>query len=166
LSAQSAFQGHWFSASIAAILIGGCAAGFLDIMFAIVRNGTLGIPAMAVLQSIASGLVGKAAFHGGIPMAMFGLILHFAMTIAMAAIFVMVSGRIAAARRHWFASGLLMGAAAFTGMNYIVVPLSRFPAGGLPFSASVLAAHLFLVGLPIALAAHFFGSGVRRSSFR
>jgi hypothetical protein len=138
---------------LAAVLLGGSAAGFLDIIFAIVRNGLLGIPAKAVLQSVASGIWGRAAYHGGSAMALVGLLLHFAMTIAMAAIFAAIFQRVAIARRHWLASGLLFGLVVYIAMNLAVVPLSRFPAGSLPFSLWALAAHLFLVGLPISFAA-------------
>jgi uncharacterized membrane protein YagU involved in acid resistance len=137
----------------AAVLIGGGAAGLLDIIFALVRNGLLGIPPHAVLQSVASGIWGRAAYHGGSAMALVGLLLHFAMTVAMAAIFAVIFQRIAMARRHWLVSGLLFGLVVYIVMSLVVVPLSRFPRGSIPFSLWALAAHLFLVGLPISFAA-------------
>ena len=70
------------------ILGGGLVAGTLDIVNAIVfwrlYNGA---SAAVILQSVAAGLQGKAAFAGGAASAALGLFLHFLMMLAMAAVF-------------------------------------------------------------------------------
>ena len=52
-----------------AILIGGTIAGALDITYAIGFSAMHGVPPMRILQSVASGLLGKPAFEGGVPIA-------------------------------------------------------------------------------------------------
>ena len=59
-----------------ALLIGGSIAGVLDILFAIVSAGYSGVSPTQVLHAVASGLLGKAAFSGGMPVAALGLALH------------------------------------------------------------------------------------------
>jgi hypothetical protein len=135
-----------------AILAGGLTAGLLDIVFAIVSNGAKGVPAPTVLQAIASGLAGPSAYRGGAGAAAAGALLHFAMALLMAAVFVAAARRLPILIRHTLAAGLLYGLALYLLMHLAVVPLSRFPGGSLPLDLWGLAAHLFLVGLPIAFA--------------
>jgi uncharacterized membrane protein YagU involved in acid resistance len=87
--------------------------------------------------------------------ALIGLASHFAIVLAFAAAFVLVSLRAPVLRRLWFVAGPLYGAFIFGVMRFLVLPLSA--AGyampkppGLWFE---IGGHLFLVGLPIALAA-------------
>ena len=56
-----------------AVLVGGSIAGTLDILFAISFAGYNGVPPAGLLQTVASGLLGNAAFSGGIPIAALGL---------------------------------------------------------------------------------------------
>jgi hypothetical protein len=56
-------------------------------------------------------------------------------------------------------SGMLYGEMVFLFMNYVVVPLSaihRFPTYTMPLIITGPIGHLFLVGLPIALAVRKF----------
>jgi hypothetical protein len=54
--------------------------------------------------------------------------------------------------------GVAFGLVVFTVMNVVVIPLSRIGASvpSLPLLANGLLGHMFLVGLPIALAARRF----------
>lgn len=138
-----------------AILVGGSIAGALDlafaISFAVLRSGT----AMRLLQTIASGLLGRAAFDGGAPVAVLGLVLHFAMTLLIAAIFYVAARRLPALVRHAPAAGVLYGIGVFLVMRLVVLPLSAFPypVTFAPLATSLdLCSHMFFVGLPIALA--------------
>ncbi len=56
-----------------AILWGGTVAGILDITDAIVVSSFFGVAPARVLQSVASGLLGRASFGGGISTAALGL---------------------------------------------------------------------------------------------
>jgi uncharacterized membrane protein YagU involved in acid resistance len=137
-----------------AILVGGVVAGILDITYAIVAYGFTGVPARVILQSVASGWLGKASYSGGWPTALLGLVSHVSITCIMAAIFVMAARRIALLRTQSLLSGVAFGLCAFVVMNFVVVPLSAaavHPPRGV-FLAGGLLAHMFLVGVPIALA--------------
>lgn len=78
-----------------AILVGGAIAGVFDIIFNISLAAHHGGTPARLLQTIASGLFGKAAFDGGTPMAALGLGLHFAMSLIWGSIFVVAARKIA-----------------------------------------------------------------------
>lgn len=135
-----------------AILVGGLVAGALDITYAIVAYGVTGVPMRVVLQSVASGWLGKSAYSGGWPVAVLGLASHLALACIMAAVFVTAARRLVLVRTRPLAAGALFGLAVFAAMNYVVVPLSAAavqPPRGV-FLAGGLLAHVFLVGVPIA----------------
>lgn len=142
-------QGFW-----TAVLAGGAVSGALDIGYACARGAINGIAPVRVLQSVAGGLLGRSTFDGGTSTALLGLFLHFLMTMAMAAVFVVAAARLPLLRSHPIPVGLAYGAAIYWVMNRVVLPLSRFP-GPQPteLNLSGLLVHMFLVGLPIALAA-------------
>ena len=96
-------------------------AGTIDIGAACLING-LGL--VTILQAIASGVLGRASFHRGLPAAALGLGLQWAMSILVAAIFVTASQLLKLPRRRWIATGLAYGAVTFVVMNYAVLPLS------------------------------------------
>ena len=106
----------------AAILLGGLIAGTLDIGAAALINGKG--PGF-ICQVIAAGLVGtKAAFAGGTGTMLLGLVLQWAMSMIIAAIFVLASLRLPLLRRQWLAAGLAYGIGIFFVMEWVVVPLS------------------------------------------
>jgi hypothetical protein len=143
--------------------VGGVVAGIFDISYAIVAYGITGVPARVILQSVASGWLGKGAYSGGWGSASLGLASHVFITCVMAAIFVYGARRIAVLRRQTLLSGMLFGLCAFVAMNYVVVPLSAaavHPPHG-AFLAGGLMAHMFLVGVPIAFMARRALGGVQ-----
>ena len=142
-----------------AILVGGAAAGALDMSYAIAAYALRGVPAVSLLQSIASGLYGRAAYDGGLAMAGIGLALHFAMTAVMAAGFVILALIFPVLLRAPVLAGVIYGLGLFAIMNFIVVPLSAAYPGTQPqgwLLAGALFAHTALVGVPIALAARHY----------
>ena len=151
---MSSSKGPW-----RAILIGGLIAGALDITYACVASSFKGVDAMTIMQSVASGLIGARAYEGGTGTAALGLVLHFAMMLIIAAIFVLV-------RRHGPAIvrerpalvGPLYGVAVYFVMNRMVIPLSAFPmkVDYIPATFLSLAAHMFFIGWVIAWAAARF----------
>jgi hypothetical protein len=72
-SAAQKVRPRWASA----ILWGGLVAGILDISDAIVTWGMRGVPAGRILQSVASGLLGRASYEGGWATVALGTFLHF-----------------------------------------------------------------------------------------
>jgi hypothetical protein len=138
------------------VLVGGLLAGALDITFAFVYYGYLGVSPARILRSVASGLVGEAARTGGALLAALGLSLHLLISVAAAAVFYLASRRMTWLVRHPYVSGVAFGVCVYFFMGYVVVPLSAFPyrqasAGAQAVSVPVLLAHMFLFGLPIAL---------------
>jgi hypothetical protein len=145
-----------------AALWGTAIAGTLDIVYAIVFYGLRnGIAAQRILQSVASGLLGAPAYRGGVPTALLGLALHFAIMFVIAVLFVAASRRLAPLRQHALAAGAAYGLAVYAVMNYVVLPLSAFPQRGTPATLVIalgLLVHVVLVGMPIALCAKYRGT--------
>jgi len=104
-----------------AILCGGFIAGAIDIGAASVINW---LSPLIIMQAIASGLLGKASFQGGLTSAALGLVLQWAMSILIAAIYVLAATRIPRLGKHWVPCGLLYGVVVYFVMTYVVVPLS------------------------------------------
>lgn len=131
----------------------GVIAGVLDIVYALVVYGALGVAPARVLQSIAGGLLGPDAFDGGLATAVLGGMLHFFIAIAMAAGYLVLSRRFDGMRTAPLFGGLVYGMLLFLIMYVVVVPLSAatvtMPSGRL--LAGALFAHVALVGIPIAL---------------
>lgn len=136
------------------MLLGGVIAATLDIAYAFVFYGAYGTPPVRLLQSIASGLLGREAYAGGYPAAALGALLHYCISICAAATFFAASLRLRWLSGHPVVAGAAFGLGVFVVMNFVVVPLSAFPHR-LAFPPLVLAcgllAHMFLFGLPIAL---------------
>jgi uncharacterized membrane protein YagU involved in acid resistance len=142
-------------AYLSAVLLGGSIAGALDIIFAISFAAYNGATPVRLLQTVASGLLGTAAFTGGVPVAALGLLLHFGMSILWAAAFLLLVKMVPALALHPVTSGIAFGACVFFVMRLIVLPLSAFPY---PVSFKPLAtvldllSHMVLFGVPIAWA--------------
>ncbi len=142
------------SAILKSVVLSGLVAGAIDLSYAILANGAKGVPPVRVLQSVASGLLGRASMQGGAPTAFLGAMLHFLMTIFMAAIFVLVVVNAPVLRRHIWLAGALYGALIYFGMRWLVVPFSNFPGDLRHFNAVEFLVHVIGVGLVIAFAAH------------
>ena len=138
-----------------AILVGGLIVGTLDIADALIFFGLRGVSSLQILQSIASGLLGRAAYDGGWKTAALGLLLHFCIATSVVAVFVLASRRMRWLVRAPWITGPLYGIAVWLVMYFIVLPLS---AAGAPTFRTVtvingLLIHMLGVGLPSALVA-------------
>jgi uncharacterized membrane protein YagU involved in acid resistance len=136
--------------ALTAIVLGGFTAGTIDIGSACLIN-MLG--PIVILHSIASGLLGKASFAGGLPTATLGLVLQWAMSIAIAAIYVLASRELPVLVRRWIPGGLAYGVAIYVVMTFVVVPLSAAPFGHRPLVAEKAVENLvamLLFGLIVA----------------
>jgi uncharacterized membrane protein YagU involved in acid resistance len=139
------------------ILLAGLVAGTLDILDPIVFYGIRNrVPAIRILQSVASGLLGREAFSGGLRTAALGLAIHFCIATFWAALFIFIARPVPAMRRHAIASGMIYGLIVYAVMNYLVLPQTH--ARPLPTQASLavlngVCAIVFCIGLPIALIA-------------
>ncbi len=136
------------------IVLAGAVAATCDIAYALLFFGWKGVPAERILQSVASGLLGNAAFKGGAATAALGLALHYAILMVAAALFWLVARRWRWLRDEPITTGLLYGLAIFAFMNFLVLPLSAYPfAMTYPLlrTATGLLVHMVGVGLPISL---------------
>jgi hypothetical protein len=133
-----------------AILYGTLTVGVLDLADAIVFFGLRGVRPIRIFQSIASGLLGRASFSGGIRTALLGIALHFFIAFVIVVTFLLASKKMPALVRHAIAFGLAYGVAVYLVMNLIVLPLSNAGRGAfvLPVVINGLLIHMFGVGLP------------------
>lgn len=135
--------------SVLIAVAAGIVAGTTNLVAAgAIFGGTM----MHGFQMIASGVLGEHAFRGGLNAAVLGAVLHFAISIAAAALYLRAALRHRALTRHWLVGGGVFGVLAYLVMNVIVVPLSN--AAGPDFSLGMivreLVAHTVLFGVPIA----------------
>ena len=138
---------------IRAILWAGLIAGTLDITDALVFYGLRGVPPVRLLQNIASGLLGRSAFQGGLGTAALGLLLHFAIAYSAATVYYLLSRGFGLLNRHFVVYGLVYGLGVYLFMNHIVLPLvfvNRSPLSGLALVNGVLAVML-CIGLTISV---------------
>lgn len=104
---------------------GGLIAGVLDAIDGVAAFGLKGLNPVQVLQYIASGALGAAAFEGGLRTAALGGAFHFVIAFAAAAAYVLVSFKVRALAEKAVPLGLLYGVAVYFFMNYLVLPLSK-----------------------------------------
>jgi hypothetical protein len=102
-------------------ILAGLVAGTVDIGAACLINMVGPGP---VLRAVASGLLGAGAPRE-VWVYVLGMILQWAMSIVIAAVFVVAASMIPALLRRWIAAGILYGIIVFVVMTFAVVPLSR-----------------------------------------
>ena len=137
-------------------VIGGFIAGLLHLVVqqGIVFGLILKTPMISALQYVASGIMGDAAFAGGLATALFGLGLDFIMITIMAGVFIFSVDRIPLLRRNVIVGSILYGFGIFIVMNLIVLPLSAaptLPAPPLWLLIELILQHILLIGLPLGI---------------
>lgn len=145
---------HGMTRRIHPVILGGSLVAVLDILAAFALRGVLGTPPLRVLQAIASGLLGPAAFQGGTATAALGMFLHVVIAFVVAAVYYAVSRWWSVLVRAPIPCGLAYGTAVYLVMNEVVLPLSRVAVRTPPWYVvvSMLAIHMLFVGLPVAVA--------------
>jgi uncharacterized membrane protein YagU involved in acid resistance len=111
-------------------------------------------PYIVVLQYIASGALGMAAFEGGIATALLGVFFHLIISFVIAGVFILSADRIPLLRRYAIAGSLLYGFGVFIVMNLIVTPLSAtppLPAPTMPWLIEDIIEHILVIGLPLGI---------------
>jgi uncharacterized membrane protein YagU involved in acid resistance len=142
--------------STEAIVYGTLAVGTLDILDAILfYRLRSNVSPTRIFQSIASGLLGKASFSGGIATAALGLGLHYLIAFSVVAAYLVASRWWTRLRHDPLVYGPIYGVLVYLFMNEIVVPLSQAATGVKPLSVVLngLAIHILGVGIPAALLA-------------
>jgi hypothetical protein len=146
------------------IVFGGLAIGILDFCDASIFFPLYyGITFQQVWWGPASGILGREATRGGgWNSALFGILMHFTVAFCIAAVYYLFSRGIPFLIKHPIISGLLFGVIANYVMQCVVIPLSaRGGSPGAVFSEPIgsmlnsVIGHALLVGLPIALIAHW-----------
>ena len=136
------------------IFWGGLIAGTLDICAACVTSWLrAGVGPVRVLHSVASGLLGAAAFDGGAKTAVLGLALHFLIATGATVVFYLASRKMMFLIERPVTFGLLYGVAVYAFMNFVVLPLSNVARRPIPVSGRIIGVLIimFCIGLPIAL---------------
>lgn len=113
--------GGWDRVALASLL-----GGSLDLFYALAVSAVRGRMPMTVLQSVASGWLGKSAYDGGVASATLGLVTHYGILFVMAGFFARVVARIAWVCDHPRLAGLTYGLGLYAVMYGAVLPL-RFP---------------------------------------
>lgn len=152
------------SRALKTILIGGAIAGILDITYACVFNYyRAGMKPIAVLQSVASGAIGReSASTGGVKTAALGLVFHFLIATTAATVYFLASRVIRFMITHAVISGILYGLLVYLFMYGIIFRVAAFHSTRLPWSypwlvlLCNLGIHMFGIGLPIALVTRKF----------
>lgn len=128
--------------------------GMLDILYAIVFAGLRGTAPIDVLHSVASGPFGEGMNSGGVPTALAGLAVHFAIMAVMVGVFVTAAWRLPLVAAHPLIAGIAYGVALYLVMYWIVLPLrwpEAFPSLKPRGVTSALFAHIVCVGIPMAM---------------
>ena len=138
--------------ALLAIGVGGGIAGTLDLLQACILFG------WDIPLSIAGGVLGRQAVHGGAGTYILGVLLHFFIACSAAATYYAASRQLRFLAAYPLVCGLFFGAAVEEVMRLVVLPLSALHARG-PYELQDLilglVVHMVVVGLPIAY-------GVRR----
>src|SRR6185295_13433262 len=96
--------------SIQVIFGAGLIAGTLDLTGACVVAWLIsGVTPVRIFQTVASGLLGPASFNGGTQTAVLGLVLHFLIASAWAAVYYLASRRVSFLIDQTMIAGVLYG---------------------------------------------------------
>src|SRR5215467_3460503 len=138
-----------------AIFWGGLIAGTLDITGACVVSWLrASVPPVRIMQSVASGLLGPAAYEGGAKTAALGVVLHYFIAATWVVVFYLASRKLRFLIERPIPWGLVYGVIVYAIMNFVVLPLSAFPVRATPTLTSRiinLVIIMLCIGLPIAL---------------
>jgi hypothetical protein len=140
-------------ATVRAVALVGGAIGVLDALDGVAYFAiTAGMNPIQVLQFIASGALGPAAYQGGLATAGLGALLHFGVSFVVAGVYVAAYQRSGFVRAKGAALGIAFGVAVWGVMNLLVVPMSAI--GALPTVGAAIhgvVGHALTVGLTAAL---------------
>ena len=145
------------------IIKAGLLAGTLDITAACIQAYvSRKIMPGDVLKYVASGVFGNAAFKGGYGMMFMGLLFHFTIAFACAAIFFMLYAKIKLLRYSHVLNSLLIALVAWAVTTQVIMPISNVPKPGsfdLKRAAIAIGIIFICIGMPISvLAKKYFDS--------
>ena len=136
------------------IAAGGLVIGTVDASYAIIFWGMRGVAPIRIFQSIAAGLLGRAAAtSGGLRTEALGLALHYFISFGIVVVYWIASRFLPLLTQRPIVCGAIYGVGVYLFMNYVVIPLSatsrfRFLLSWVVCSVIV---HALLIGVPAAL---------------
>jgi hypothetical protein len=140
------------------ILTAGLICGFLDGLSAVAIAAYSGVGAMRVFQGIASGLLGRSSFQGGVGTALLGVLLHFIVATGAAAVYYFARRSLPMMIDQALISGVIFGALVHLFMTFVTIPLSAI--GRRPFVlqwfVTYLLVAMIVIGPSIALTIRSF----------
>jgi hypothetical protein len=111
------------------VFLGGLVVAIGDIIFATTLWFSWTASGLVqVFQTIAVGVLGKASYEGGVPVALLGAGLHLFMATLFVVAYTLVGRRRPSLLRKPFVYGPLYGVLMYVIMNFVVMPLSRVDA--------------------------------------
>lgn len=142
-------------------LFAGLIAGTLDLFGAVVNVlVSAGRFPYKILQYIASGVFGKAAYGGSLSANLWGLFFHYCIAVSLSFFYFIIYPRVKLLQYNIFLSASLYGLFAWAITNMVIVPLSAIHGPVLPADYWVAAKAAFVlvicIGLPIAYLAKRF----------
>lgn len=151
----TSFSQEWSADAGGAILRAAFWGGLFDLAFSCLLWQGRGIGPQRILQGIAAGALGRAAFAGGWRSAALGLFLFAFICVAAAAVYFLACERFTSLATRPVSHGLLYGAVVNVVLYDVVRRLSAAPpsAPSLPMRLAALAGCAVCFGLPVALAA-------------
>lgn len=143
------------------IIVTAAVVAALDFCYVLVRWVWLehALTVQELAQSIATGLLGNAAYDGGAGTAVLGLALHSMIALVWTLIFFLLTTRLQGLRRlvstmrGRVLAGLAWGPIIWLLMDFVVLPLSRArptPTSSPTFYINLLQ-HALMIGLPMAV---------------
>lgn len=158
MSATTAALAQKGSNLVQTIIVGGLIVFVLRLLdYLAVFSLILKVPAAILLQYIASGLLGEAAFAGGVGTTLLGVLFHFIISMIVATVFLMAAAKIPVMHRNLILAGIVYAVIVWFVMNMVVTPLSAAPAADPPpptwAIVESLLGHIIMVGLPLAFLA-------------
>ena len=142
------------------IILAALLAGLLDLVAAIIVYSIFldKTSALRILQSVASGVFGKAAYTGGITMAVYGVLFHFLISLIFTVLYFYSYPKLTFLQRDRVFSGIVFGIFIWLIMNLIVLPLAfkgLFPSD---VQSSLIGISILIVaiGIPVSLITHYY----------
>jgi len=144
--------------TLGAILITAFVVAVIDgadaVIFTVARGGS----GERVFQIIASVVLGKESYNLAPWSTVLGILMHCAVALILTATYFGLAGPIAKVTRNWFMSGFLYGLGTWIFINqflFVVVGIKNSYTALPPWPGLLngVAAHIFLVGIPIAFGA-------------
>jgi len=149
--------GFTWSIPVSLLIKGWLLVGTLDIIAAIIQTLMAGGSITKLMQYIASGVFGTAAFEGGMTYAVLGLAFHYLVAFGWSFLFLLVYPKLPFALKHRLLTGIAYGAFVWFMMNRIVLPLSNVSVRPFDPVRSLIAAAVLIVAIGIPLS--FLASG-------